>query len=77
MKKHNPSLPIMLREAQGTLPKVYARYDFGHEKSKSLEGTVDQYSEKRGKRKPPQSIRLSCWAMLPGIEIEYPDHEFG
>lgn len=26
MKKNNPSIPIMLREAQGTLPKVYARY---------------------------------------------------
>ena len=26
MKKNNPSTPIMLREAQGTLPKVYARY---------------------------------------------------
>lgn len=38
MKKHNPSIPIMLREAQGTLPKVYARYDFGKEKSQSLEG---------------------------------------
>ena len=39
MKKHNPSIPIMLREAQGTSPKVYARYDFGQEKSQSLEGT--------------------------------------
>lgn len=26
MKKNNPSTPIMLREAQGTLPKIYARY---------------------------------------------------
>lgn len=40
MKKHNPSLPIMLREAQGTLPRVYARYEFGQEKSRSLEGMV-------------------------------------
>lgn len=40
MKKHNPTIPIMLREAQGTLPKVYARYDFGKEKSQSLEGMV-------------------------------------
>lgn len=39
MKKHNPSIPIMLREAQGTSPKVYARYEFGQEKSQSLEGT--------------------------------------
>jgi hypothetical protein len=40
MKKHNPSIPIMLREAQGTSPKVYARYEFGQEKSQSLEGTT-------------------------------------
>lgn len=26
MKKNNPSTPILLREASGTLPKVYARY---------------------------------------------------
>lgn len=38
MKKNNPSIPIMLREATGTLPKVYARYEFGREKSQSLEG---------------------------------------
>lgn len=26
MKKNNPAIPIMLREAQGTIPKIYARY---------------------------------------------------
>lgn len=26
MKKNNPSIPIMLRDASGTSPKVYARY---------------------------------------------------
>lgn len=26
MKKHNPHTPIMMREAAGTLPRVYARY---------------------------------------------------
>lgn len=26
MKRNNPQTPIMLREAAGTLPKVYARY---------------------------------------------------
>lgn len=26
MKKNNPATPILLREAAGTLPKVYARY---------------------------------------------------
>jgi NADH dehydrogenase (ubiquinone) 1 alpha subcomplex subunit 2 len=38
MKKNNPSTPILLREAAGTLPKVYARYEFGRELSQSLEG---------------------------------------
>ncbi|KAF3765103.1 glucose catabolic process to ethanol [Cryphonectria parasitica EP155] len=45
MKKHNPSTPIMLREAQGTQPKVYARYEFGKEESKSLEGLSDKQIE--------------------------------
>lgn len=26
MKKNNPQTPIMIREAAGTIPKVYARY---------------------------------------------------
>lgn len=26
MKKNNPDTPILIREAQGTLPKIYARY---------------------------------------------------
>ena len=26
MKKHNPHTPILIREAAGTLPRVYARY---------------------------------------------------
>lgn len=26
MKKHNPETPILMREAAGTLPRVYARY---------------------------------------------------
>lgn len=26
MKKNNPQTPIMIREAAGTLPKIYARY---------------------------------------------------
>lgn len=38
MKKNNPNTPILLREAQGTLPKIYARYGLGRETSKTLEG---------------------------------------
>ncbi|KAI1842590.1 hypothetical protein JX265_012582 [Neoarthrinium moseri] len=45
MKKNNPTTPIMLREAAGTLPKVYARYDLGKEKSQSLEGLTDKQIE--------------------------------
>lgn len=45
MKKHNPSIPILLREAQGTRPKVYARYEFGQEESKSLEGKAGETHE--------------------------------
>ncbi|KAI1092880.1 NADH dehydrogenase, alpha subcomplex, subunit 2 [Rostrohypoxylon terebratum] len=45
MKKNNPYTPILLREAFGTLPKVYARYEFGKEKAKSLEGLSDKEIE--------------------------------
>ncbi|KAI2634876.1 NADH dehydrogenase, alpha subcomplex, subunit 2 [Hypomontagnella submonticulosa] len=45
MKKNNPYTPILLREASGTLPKVYARYEFGKEKSQSLEGLTDKQIE--------------------------------
>ncbi|KAK4219079.1 NADH-ubiquinone oxidoreductase 10.5 kDa subunit [Rhypophila decipiens] len=45
MKKNNPTTPIMLREAAGTLPKVYARYEFGQEKSQTLEGLSDKQIE--------------------------------
>merc|ERR1712000_249839 len=45
MKKNNPQIPILIREAQGTLPKIYARCDFGNEKSQSLEGLSDKQVE--------------------------------
>ncbi|KAK1839934.1 nadh-ubiquinone oxidoreductase 105 kda subunit, partial [Colletotrichum chrysophilum] len=45
MKKHNPQTPILIREAAGTLPKIYARYEFGVEKSQSLEGLSDKQIE--------------------------------
>ncbi|CAK7267568.1 hypothetical protein SEPCBS57363_002657 [Sporothrix epigloea] len=45
MKKNNPNTPILLREAQGTLPKVFARYDLGRETSKSLDGLSDKQIE--------------------------------
>ncbi|KAI0869703.1 thioredoxin-like protein [Hypoxylon argillaceum] len=45
MKKNNPHTPILMREAAGTIPKVYARYAFGVEKSQSLEGLSDKQIE--------------------------------
>ncbi|TGO33593.1 hypothetical protein BHYA_0237g00050 [Botrytis hyacinthi] len=45
MKKHNPNTPIMLREAAGTQPKVYARYEFGREVSEDLAGLSDKEIE--------------------------------
>jgi NADH dehydrogenase (ubiquinone) 1 alpha subcomplex subunit 2 len=40
MKKNNPNIPILIREATGTSPKVWARYGYGKEKSETLEGTL-------------------------------------
>jgi len=45
MKTHNPSTPIMMRAATGTLPRVIARYEFGRETSRSLEGLSDPQIE--------------------------------
>ncbi|KAK0110082.1 hypothetical protein ONS95_002738 [Cadophora gregata] len=47
MKKHNPNTPIMLREAAGTQPRVYARYEFGQEKSEPLAGLSDKEIEEK------------------------------
>ncbi|KAL2871470.1 L51/S25/CI-B8 domain-containing protein [Aspergillus lucknowensis] len=45
MKKHNPHTPILIREAAGTLPRVYARYALGEEKEEALLGLSDQQIE--------------------------------
>jgi len=47
MKKNNPTTPILIREAAGTVPKIYARYEFGQEKSQSLEGKRNLPQPKR------------------------------
>jgi len=39
MKHHNPHTPIMIREAMGVEPRVFARYEFGREKMLDLRGT--------------------------------------
>ncbi|CAD0111057.1 unnamed protein product, partial [Aureobasidium uvarum] len=40
MKKANPHTPILIREALEVEPRVWARYDFGKEKSASLKGML-------------------------------------
>jgi len=45
MKKHNPNTPILIREAQNTEPKVWARYDFGKEEMKPLSGLDEKAIE--------------------------------
>ncbi|KAL5339599.1 NADH-ubiquinone oxidoreductase 105 kDa subunit [Aspergillus crustosus] len=47
MKKHNPHTPILVREASGTLPRVYARYALGKEKEEALSGLSDQQIEEK------------------------------
>lgn len=54
MKKNNPTIPILVREAQGTIPKVYARYGttllrirkIGVGNSKLMAATIDFGTEK-------------------------------
>ncbi|OQE17967.1 hypothetical protein PENSTE_c019G04833 [Penicillium steckii] len=45
--KHNPHTPIMMREASGTEPRVFARYEFGKEKNEALAGLSDTQIEER------------------------------
>ncbi|CAG8979602.1 hypothetical protein HYALB_00012229 [Hymenoscyphus albidus] len=47
MKKNNPHTPIMLREAASTPARVFARYEFGQEKSESLAGLTDKEIEEK------------------------------
>ena len=37
-EKEQPYIPIMIREARDTSPRVYARYEFGREKMEDLRG---------------------------------------
>ncbi|KAF2271993.1 NADH dehydrogenase, alpha subcomplex, subunit 2 [Westerdykella ornata] len=47
MKKHNPHTPIMIREASGVEPRVYARFEFGKEKMLPLTGLDDKAIESK------------------------------
>ncbi|KAH6618785.1 thioredoxin-like protein [Boeremia exigua] len=47
MKKHNPHTPILIREASGFEPTLYARYNFGKEKKIQLKGLDDKSIEQK------------------------------
>ena len=38
LKTTNPTFPFLVRECEGVEAKIWARYDFGVEKSASVEG---------------------------------------
>ncbi|NWS34158.1 NDUA2 dehydrogenase, partial [Polioptila caerulea] len=43
LKKANPNFPILIRECSGIQPRLWARYEFGKEKSIPLNNlTVDE-----------------------------------
>ncbi|KAG8848440.1 hypothetical protein FRB96_001226 [Tulasnella sp. 330] len=47
LKKHNPDLPVMIREAKGTPARVFARFESGVEKHVELDNlsSVDVQSK--------------------------------
>ncbi|XP_027538165.1 NADH dehydrogenase [ubiquinone] 1 alpha subcomplex subunit 2 [Neopelma chrysocephalum] len=46
LKKANPDFPILIRECSGVQPKLWARYEFGKEKSIPLNNlTVDDVAK--------------------------------
>ncbi|KAI5286691.1 hypothetical protein KEM54_006586 [Ascosphaera aggregata] len=47
MKKNNPYIPVLVREAFDTKPRVFARYELGKEKQESLLGLSQQEIEQK------------------------------
>ncbi|XP_077166755.1 NADH dehydrogenase [ubiquinone] 1 alpha subcomplex subunit 2 [Paroedura picta] len=46
LKKANPNFPILIRECSDVQPKLWARYEFGREKSVQLNNlNMDQVAE--------------------------------
>ncbi|XP_066572875.1 NADH dehydrogenase [ubiquinone] 1 alpha subcomplex subunit 2 [Amia ocellicauda] len=46
LKKANPEFPILIRECSGVQPKLWARYDFGRERSVALDNmNADQVAK--------------------------------
>ncbi|KAH7439131.1 hypothetical protein KP509_04G046500 [Ceratopteris richardii] len=42
LKTANPQLPILIRECSGIQPRMWARYEFGEEKSVPLDGLTEK-----------------------------------
>jgi len=47
MKKNNPNTPVLMREALGIQPRVYARYEYGKEASALLSGLTETQIEEK------------------------------
>ncbi|KAF3043879.1 hypothetical protein E8E11_005818 [Didymella keratinophila] len=47
MKKHNPHTPILIREASGFEPTLFARYNYGKETKVLLKGLDDKSIEQK------------------------------
>ncbi|KAF8449963.1 NADH-ubiquinone oxidoreductase 105 kDa subunit [Terfezia claveryi] len=47
MKRHNPHTPILMREALGIEPRVFARYELGKEVSLPLSGLSKKEIEEK------------------------------
>eukprot|EP00252_Welwitschia_mirabilis_P020380 TRINITY_DN4994_c0_g1_i1.p1 TRINITY_DN4994_c0_g1~~TRINITY_DN4994_c0_g1_i1.p1 ORF type:complete len:101 (-),score=12.37 TRINITY_DN4994_c0_g1_i1:420-722(-) len=47
LKTLNPTFPILIRECSGVEPRIWARYNYGVERSVALDGlTEDQITQK-------------------------------
>ncbi|CAL6344649.1 unnamed protein product [Bathycoccus prasinos] len=46
LKAASPTTPVLIREAHGVEPKLFARYDFGEEKSVALNDMSEKDIEK-------------------------------
>ncbi|KTW30682.1 hypothetical protein T552_00395 [Pneumocystis carinii B80] len=49
LKKSNPYVPVLIREAMGVSPMLWVRYEYGREENVSLEGLSEEECEKRVK----------------------------
>ncbi|KAG5440244.1 hypothetical protein PCANB_001814 [Pneumocystis canis] len=47
LKKYNPYVPILIREAMGITPMLWVRYEYGREENLSLDGLSEKECEKR------------------------------